>query len=94
MGKNKIDERKILIVTLVEDAAGLRVSWVQDKGQFFFPEIVYKQCNHKIFGKEWIVHVDTNMADNYMGRSDCVRAVVEIWERGLFSDLGEVILNV
>lgn len=87
------DSRRVLIVTLVESLEGIRVSWVEDKGQFFFPEIVYAQCEHKIYGKEWIVYVDTNMVRDYMGINDCIRVVSKLWKLGLFSELGEVTLN-
>jgi dTDP-D-glucose 4,6-dehydratase len=82
------DNRRILIVTLVETTEGLRVSWVEDKGQFFFKEVIYKQCEHKIYGKEWIVYVDTNLVRDYMGINDCIRVVSKLWKLGLFDSLG------
>lgn len=94
MGNNKlVDKRRILIVTLTEVVEGLRVEWVEDKGQFIFPEVVYSQCTNKIFGKEWIVYVDSNCVRDYMGRDDCIRVVSKLWGLGLFSGLGEITLN-
>lgn len=91
---DKVDNRRVLIVSLTELVDGIRVEWVEDKGQFIFPEVVYSQCKHKIFGKEWVVYVDSCCVSNYMGLNDCIRIVSKLWKLGTFSELGEVILDV
>lgn len=84
------DNRRFLIVTLTEIVDGIRVEWVEDRGQFIFPGAVYNQCSHVIYGTEWIVHVDVNMVADYMSHRDCIRVVSKLWMAGLFSELGEV----
>lgn len=87
------DSRRVLIVTLVESGDGVRVSWIEDKGQFIFNEIVYAQCEHKIYGTEWIVYVDSNMVFDYMGINDCIRIVSKLWRLGTFNTMGELNIN-